>query len=155
MINKYKLFYNLIKDKPPITLLGEHIILKKHFGINNTIRLEAIRHNKTSNGKGKITARWVLLIYADDINKFIDNIGFISEKKKNVCKEMLKVKKRRPQFFSLEIIKKIQKNKLFYLKDFVREMRKIGYSCPICYISRYCKKGLIEKINRGCYKIIS
>ena len=35
----------------------------------------AIRNNKTDTRCGKITARWVLFIYANNIDKFIENIG--------------------------------------------------------------------------------
>ena len=151
---KYSRLFNRIKDFPPKLLLGEQILLKYHFDINSSLKLEAIRKNKTDLRCGKITARWVLFIYADNINKFIEKIGFILKKKRDICKRMMKIPKRRQQYFSLQIINNIQKNNFFSRKDFCKEMKKLDYKCPQAYLWRYEKKGLIKRIKRGHYKLI-
>jgi len=151
---KYPKLFEKIKEHPPKILLGEQILLKKHFDIDTKLQLEAIRKNKTDLRAGKITARWVLFIYAHNINKFIKEIGFISKKKNGICTEMMKIKTRRPKYYNLKIINKIQKDKFFYSKAFVKEMKKIGYKSPRCYLQRFSKQGLIKKISRGYYKII-
>lgn len=116
--------------------------------------LEAVRKNKTDLRCGKITATWTLLIYANNIDLFIEKIGFISKRKNKICKEMMRMPSRRQQFFALKIINNIQKNDLFSRKDFCKEMKKLGYKSPQAYLWRYEKKGLIKRIKRGNYKII-
>ena len=146
--------FTKIEKYPPKTLLGESILLKKHFNINNTITLEAIKKNKTSLRAGKITARWVLLIYAENVEKFIHKINFISDNKKKKCEEMLKIKTNLSQYSSLKLMKEIAKGNVFLSRDFTNAMKKKGYVSPFKYIWDYKRKGLIEKVSRGRYKII-
>ena len=67
---------------------------------------------------------------------------------------MAKIKGNNKQYFSLEIMKKIAKNKIIKSSDFVAEMKKFGYASPRAYISRYEKKGILKKIRRGKYKLL-
>ncbi|MFH1276643.1 MAG: hypothetical protein ABIH82_06040 [Candidatus Woesearchaeota archaeon] len=150
----YPELFDKIKHRPPKTLLGESILLKEHFGIENKIELEAIKRNKTSLRAGQITARWVLFIYANNVPKFIKEINFISQKKQNKCKEMLKVKTNRPQYSALKLMGKISKNDVFLSKTFIEDMKQLGYTSPSKYIWEYKKKGLIAKIEKGKYKLL-
>lgn len=151
---KYYKLLEKIKNKPPKILLGEQILLKHHFDINSKLQLEAIRKNNTSFKCGKITARWVLSIYANNIDKFIKEIGFISKRKSQKLKEMKKIKGNNPRYFALDITKKISDKKYFYRKKFIEEMKKLGYKSPSCYLWRYCKNGLIKRVRPGYYKIL-
>ncbi len=144
-----------ILSNPPKLLLGEHLLLKEHFEIESNLKLECIRVNKTASGFGKITARWALYIYADSINKFIDEIDFISNKKRNKTREMRKIKGHRRQYFSLGVMKKISKKGVITTSEFVKEMGKLGYVSPITYLWRYRKKGILKKISRGKYLLIN
>ncbi len=140
---------------PPKTLLGEHLILKHYFNIDSVIKPEAIRINKTAyRCGGKIAVRWALYIYANSINRFIKEINFLSKKKKKITSKMAKIKGNNKQYFSLEIMKKIAKDKIIKSSDFVTEMKKLGYVSPRVYISRYEKKGILKKIERGKYKLL-
>ena len=151
---KYSILFEKIKNKPPKVLLGEQILLKYHFNIDSKLILEAIKNNKTDLRGGKITARWILLIYANNINKFIENISFITEKKKGICRKMLTISPQRPQYFAFSIMNKIQHRGIFTRNDFYREMKKLGYVTPDKYIWSYHKKGIITRISYGKYKII-
>jgi len=136
-------------------LLLEQILLKQHFDIDSKITLEAIRSNKTSLRCGKISARWVLLIYANNINKFVKEIGFISKRKNKKLEEMKKIRGNNPQYSTLKIIQKItDKRGYFYRKDFIQEMKKLGYKSPSCYLWRFHYKRLIKRIKFGYYKIL-
>ena len=53
-----------IESKPPVLLLDEQKMLQKHFNIESKLYFEAVRNNHTGFRAGKITARWVLIIYA-------------------------------------------------------------------------------------------
>lgn len=144
-----------VKENPPKTLLGEHLILKKHFNIDSIIKPEAIRINKTDyRCGGKIAARWALYIYANSVNRFIKEINFLSKKKKKIASKMAKIKGNNKQYFSLEIMKKIAKDKIIKSSEFVAEMKKFGYVSPGAYIFRYEKKGILQKIRRGKYKLL-
>jgi len=88
---KYTNFLKDINNNPPKILEGEQILLKHHFDIDAKLVLEAIKRNKTSLRCGDVTARWVLLIYANNINKFIEKVGFISKKKKDICRKMMEI----------------------------------------------------------------
>jgi len=144
-----------ILDNPPKLILGEHLLLKEYFKIDSNLNLECIRINKTSSGFGKITSRWALYIYADSINRFIDEINFIGAKKKALTQKMRMVIGNRKQYFSFELMKKISKKSLINSSDFVREMKKLGYVSPRAYISRYLKKGILKKTGRGKYLIVN
>ncbi len=150
----YPEIFDSILENPPKLLLGEHLLLKEHFDIDSIMNFECIRINKTTSGFGKITARWALYIYANNINKFIDKVGFISKKKKRNESMMLKIKGNNPQYFSLKIMKKIANNNIITRSNFVKEMRKLGYVSPQAYIWRYLNKGLLEKIGRARYKLL-
>lgn len=154
--NCFRGYLQLIK-KPDSLILGEHLLLKYWFGINSTLKLESIRINKLGNRKGKVSAKWVLYIYSgEDIEKFNKEIGFISPRKRRMCKEMLdKIPSKRKQYFALEIMKKIQKENIFSAKNFGLEMKKIGYTTPQKFVWDYLKnKKIIEKTERGKYKIL-
>ncbi len=151
---KYSKLFEKIKNHPPKLLSGEQILLKHYFDVDSKLALEAIRKNKTNLRCGKITTRWTLIIYADNINRFIKMIGFISKRKNKICEEMMLIPSRRQQFFTLKIINSIQRNNLFLRKDFCREMTKLGYKSPQAYLWRYEKKGLIKRIKVGHYKLI-
>ena len=67
---------------------------------------------------------------------------------------MLKVRSNKPQYTALKLMNKISKNNIFLSKDFITIMKKQGYVSPFKYIWEYKKKGLIEKVERGKYKLI-
>lgn len=139
--------------RKPLLLLGEHFLLKNWFNIESKLKLEAIRINK-SDRIGKITARWVLFIYADNIDKFIKEIGLISKNKREKLNQMSKITARKAQYSSFNIIINIVDKGIFTRCDFVREMKKKGYVSPQAYLWRYVKYGLIERVAHGKYKII-
>lgn len=143
----------VIKNPDPL-ILGEHLILKKHFGINNKIAPECIRINQTEVRRGFISVRTDLFIYADNVKKFINEIDFISRQKRGKTHKMLKFKSQRERYFSLELMKRISKDGIFTNKDFISEMKKLGYTNPCTYIWKYKKKGLIKKLSEGNYSVI-
>lgn len=154
-VEDYPSLINLVKSNPSKALLGEHLILKKYFDIDSSIKPECIRINKTNyRCGGKIAVRWALYIYANSINKFIKEIDFISKDKKAKTREMLKIKGNNKQYFSLDILKKIAKENIVKRSDFVREMKKLGYISPQAYLWRYVKKGILKKTERGKYKLL-
>jgi len=144
-----------IESLPPPLLLGEYYLLKNVFDINCTLKFEAIRHNKVSNRAGKISARWVLYIYNNNVRMFIEKIGFISENKKKKSFEALTINDGGEKFSVFFIMKKISLEGYFSRKIFVEKMISKGYISPGCFIYRYEKKGLIRRVSRGNYKIIS
>lgn len=143
-----------IKKIPPPTLLGEHLILKHYFNVYSTIKPEAIRINKTDYRCGKISARWSLYISADSVNRFIKEINFLSKRKRTIAHKMSKIKGYKRRYFALEIMKKIQKNKIVKSSDFVKEMKSHGYVSPRAYIWRYMKRGLLKRTKYGEYKLL-
>ena len=167
LIEGKRLFINKIKDvypeiftkimkHPNITLLGEHLLLKYHFDINSSIKLESICLNKVDNRCGKISAKWVLYIYAEEIDKFIREIGFISKNKIDICANMAKISSRRSRYFVLKIMEGIQKQKIFSAKDFMKKMRELGYKSPQKFLWDYHKnKKLIERIGKAKYKLLN
>jgi len=168
LIPEKKIFINEIKrnfnkeylkliHNPDSLILGEHLLLKHLFNIDSMLQIESIRLNKLGNRKGKISVKWVLYIYSgEDIKKFYENIGFMSPKKQNKCKEMLKnIPSKRKQYFALSIMNKVQKKGVFIAKDFNKEMKKIGYTTPKKFIWDYCKnKKIIEKLGDGKYRLL-
>lgn len=136
---------------PPPPLLGEHLIMLKHFDIHSILKLEAIRVNNTSHRCGKISARWALYIYADSVNRFINEIGFLTRRKRSIAKRMLKIGGRRRRFFTVDILKKLERGGVIKSSDFVREMRDIGYVSPRAYLCRYLKNGILRRRRRGEY----
>lgn len=157
-IKKYhtKQYEQIIKN-PDDLILGEHLLMKYWFDIDSTLKLESIRLNKIGNGKGKISSKWVLYIYSgEDIKKFRDEIGFITENKKKKCDEMLKkIPSRRKQYTALKIMKQIQKDSIFSTKEFNKEMKKLGYVSPQKYIWDYMKnKKIIKRVKRGEYRLL-
>lgn len=154
---KFNKQYQKIIENPDELILGEHLLLKHAFNIESSLKLECIRLNKIGNRKGKISVKWVLYIYGgEDIKKFNEEIGFISENKKRICKEMLeKIPSRKKQYFALGIMKKHQIKGIFAVKDFNKEMKRLGYISPGKFIWDYWKnKKIIEKISRGKYKLL-
>ena len=153
-----KKFSNILKkilSLPHITLLGEQILLKYFFDIDSILKLESIRLNKVDNRCGKISAKWVLYIYANNINKFINLVGFISNQKRNICNEMLKIPARRPQYFALEIMKVVSKKDVFKTVDFEHQMKKLGYVTPNKFLWDYSKnRRIIKKVSKESYKIL-
>ncbi len=143
-----------VKQYPPLTLLGEHLILKHHFDIHSTIKFEAIRVNKTSYRCGEISARWALYIYADSVNRFIKEINFLSKRKRKITYEMSKINGRRRQYFALEVMKKIATNDILSTSDFTKEMKSYGYVSSCTYLSRYTKQGILKRIKHGKYKLL-
>jgi len=143
---------NLLKLLPEL-LYGECLLLNYHFGIRTKLNLENIRINKTNLRAGKISAKWVLYIYADSIDRFIEELGFISERKNHILQEMKSITPRKQKFSSFDIITRISQNGTFRSLDFEKEMRKLGYKSPRAYLSRYIKAGLIRNIRRGVYSI--
>jgi hypothetical protein len=157
-IKKYypKQYEQIIKN-PDDLILGEHLLLKYWFDIDSVLTLENIRLNKTGNRKGKISAKWVLYIYSgEDIEKFRDEIGFITKDKKKKCNEMLrKIPSRKKQYTALKVMKKIQKENIFLTKEFNREMKKLGYVSPQKFIWDYWKnKKIIDWVKRGEYRLL-
>ena len=151
----YPKLINKIRNNPPKTLLGEHLMLKEHFNVDSIIKPEAIRINRTNyRCGGKIAARWALYIYADSVNRFIKEISFISKKKRAIASKMAKVKGYKRQYFSLDIMKKLAKDKILESSKFTKEMKKLGYVSPRTYLWRYQNKGILEKIGRGKYKLL-
>ncbi|MBL7206725.1 MAG: hypothetical protein ISS36_03950 [Candidatus Aenigmarchaeota archaeon] len=150
----YPSLKNLVEDKPPLLLLGEKLILKHYFNIASIMKLEAIRINKTNYRCGKISARWALYIYADSVNRFIKEINFLTKRKKDITAKMLKIKGRNRQYFSLDVMKSIEKDGKINTSDFVKKMKSKGYKSPMTYLWRYSKKGLIKRTKRGEYELL-
>lgn len=154
-INKLRTLsnYNKILSNPPALLVGEGILLKM-FDIESKIVLEACRKNKTAFRKGKISSRWVLYIYANNVKKFAEEIGFISNSKNKKLQEMLLYNFNKPHYSAINLMRDIADNNVFSRKKFVYEMKKIGYKSPGCYLSRYLDYGFIDRISYGIYKIL-
>lgn len=151
----YPFLHTKIKDYPPPILKDEADLLNEHFGIESQLNLEAIRKNDTALRCGKITARWVLFIYANNIDKFIREIGFLSKRKNEILDEMKHIKGANPKYSTLKIIKPLcDSNGYFFRSAFVREMKQIGYKSPSCYLWRFLNKGLIKRECKGYYQII-
>jgi hypothetical protein len=149
--------YELMIKNPHSLILGEHLLLKYWFDIDSGLKLESIRLNKLGNRAGKISSKWVLYIYSgEDIKKFRDEIGFITENKRNICNEMLeKISSRKKQYTALYLMKKIQRNNIFSAKEFTEEMKKLGYVSPRKFIWDYWKnKKIIERVERGKYRLL-
>lgn len=149
----YPQIFRRLLDCPPLTLVGENLMLKYCFGIHSSMKFECIRVNKTSFRRGKFSAKWRLSIYADSLDKFINEVGFLFERKRKICQEMKQVKGRRRKFFALEVMKKLARNEMFRYADYVEKMRKFGYVTPQKYLWYYNKKGLIKRIKEGVYSI--
>ena len=71
-----------------------------------------------------------------------------------MCEEMLKIRANRRQYSTFEFIRAVEKNGIIARKDFVSIMKKQGYKSPSCYIHRFEKKGLLERIENGKYKLL-
>jgi len=146
-------YKNIFKKVQPI-LLGESLLLYKHFDIENMIKPEALLINKTNFRTGYYSVRWNLYIYAEPIDRFIEEINFMSKEKRKRCKEMLKFKSNKPAFFALKIMKKVSKGNIFRAKNFKEEMKSFGYVSPGKYIWDYKRKGIIANIKKGYYKLL-
>ena len=142
----------VIKNPDPL-ILGEHLILKKHFGVNNKIAPECVRINETQTRRGFLSLRNDLFIYADNINQFIKEIDFISRQKKHKTKMMLKFNARRERYFIFEVMKSISKDGVFTRKDFIAETERLGYKTAWSNLWKYEKKGKIRRISKGKYAI--
>src|SRR3989344_293555 len=135
-------------------ILGEAILLKKHFGINVSLCPEYLRINYTSYRRGKISVKWTMCIYSTNIETFVKEIGFITERKRLIGQQMFNIKKpHKSNYFALEIMKKVAKNNIFNSKDYTIEMLKLGYKFPRVFIAKYRKKNLIKKIVYCKYEI--
>ena len=146
---------NFVLSNPSLSILGEHLILKNNFCINSSLKPEKVRINKTHFRKGKVSAKWALHIYADSLDKFLKDIGFISERKKGIANKMMKVKGRKAQFSALELIKTIKsKDNTFLRKDFIKEMKNRGYISSQAFLWRYSNKNLIKRVKRGIYQLL-
>ncbi len=143
-----------IKKIPSPTLMGEHLILKHHFNIASTLKPELIRINKTAHRCGKISVRWSLYIYADSVNRFIKEIGFLTKRKKDIAIRMSKIAGYRGQYFALGLMRELQKDGILKTSDFVSEMKSYSYKSPRAYIWRYMKRGLLKRIGRGEYRLL-
>ncbi len=153
----YPTRYKQMLQNPGKLILGEHLLLKYWFNIDSTLSLENIRLNKVGNRKGKISAKYVLYIYSgEDIKKFRDEIGFITKNKKNICNEMLeKIPSRKKQYTALNVMRNVQTENVFSRKEYVQEMKKLGYVSPQKFLWDYCKnKKIIERTKRGEYKLL-
>nr|MDO8100628.1 type IV toxin-antitoxin system AbiEi family antitoxin domain-containing protein [Candidatus Njordarchaeota archaeon] len=151
---KYPKIAGTVLDNPPSTLLGEHLMLIHHFNILNKIAPESIRRNKTTFRRDEFSAKWALHIYSEDLEKFGREIGFLSRNKKLRITKMLKVHGRKKKLSSFNnVIRNLQKDGFFCARDFVSEMRTMGYRSPRAYLSRYKQIGLIERIEHGVYRI--
>ena len=149
-------YYNIIK-KPDSLILGEHLLLKYWFNIDSTLKLESIRLNKLGNRKGKISAKWVLYIYSgEDIERFNQQIGFMSKFKMEKSQEMLeKIPSRRKQYSALKIMREIQKENTFLVRDFNKRMKNLGYKSPQKFLWDYWNnKKIIKRVKRGEYQVI-
>jgi hypothetical protein len=156
--NKFSKEYLKIIEHPDELILGEYLLLKSMFNIESSLKLECIRLNKLGNRKGKISAKWVLYIYGgEDLKKFNYEIGFLSKNKIKKCKEMLnRISSRQKQYYPFKIMKETQKKNIFLVKDFNKKMKSLGYISPQKFVWDYMKnKKLIERVNRGEYRIIN
>jgi hypothetical protein len=151
---EYPKIASAVLDNPPSTLLGEHLMLIHHFDILNRIAPESIRRNKTTFRRGEFSAKWALQLYSEDLEKFAREIGFLSRNKNLRMTRMLKVHGRKRKLSSFNnVISHLQKDGIFCARDFVSEMKAMGYKSPRAYLSRYRQIGLIERIERGVYRI--
>jgi hypothetical protein len=129
-------------------------MLIHHFDILNRIAPESIGRNKTTFRRGEFSAKWALQLYSEDLEKFAREIGFLSRNKNLRMTRMLKVHGRKRKLSSFNnVISHLQKDGIFCARDFVSEMKAMGYKSPRAYLSRYRQIGLIERIERGVYRI--
>ncbi len=153
----YPIQYIKLLKKPDYLILGEHLLLKHWFNTDSLLKLENVRLNKLGNRKGKISAKWVLYIYSgEDLEKFNEEIGFISTSKQEKCKEMLeKIPSRKKQYTALKIMKDIQKRGVFSTKEFNKKMKIMGYTSPQKFLWDYWRnKRIIKRVKRGRYKLV-
>lgn len=148
----YPILYSKLVKHLPMTLIGEYLMLKRHFGIEGKMIPESVRINKTTARRGKYSVKWKLRITSVNKNKFVKEIGFITEYKNNKAIKTLDIPTRKPKFFAFETMKEISKNGLFTRKEFVRRMGNI-YKYPQSFIQNYERIGVIKRIVKGKYKI--
>jgi hypothetical protein len=65
------------------------------------------------------------------------------------------MKTNKSQYSALKLMKELSNENIFLSKNFINEMKIRGYVSPFKYIWAYKKRGLIKKLERGKYKIIS
>ena len=148
-----ELVAKIIKNPCP-TIVGEKILLKKHFDIETSLYPEYIRINKTTIRRGKISVKWTMNIHGENIDKFVKEIGCITEKKRVVLCRMHLVGKRRSNYTALKIMKTIARGNIFDLNDYALEMFKQGYKYPDVFLSKYKLRNLIERVSSRTYRIL-
>ena len=136
-------------------LLDIQEMLKIHFGIDSIVKPESLRINKTER-RGKVTLKWVITITSKNINKFANEIGLLSNPKVEKLNNLVKVEKRNPKFFALEIMSKLEKRKNYFtFNEFIDTMKNHGYVYASVYLWRFQRSDIIKKISRGKYKIVN
>ena len=143
-----------ILKSPCLTILGERLMLKKHFNIETSLYPEYLRINKTSFRRGKVSVKWTLTIHGTNINKFVKEIGFVGKNKEENSRKMLKVKLQRSAYFAFSIMKKVAKKGVFNSCDYSKEMIKLGYKFPMVFLSKYKRKNLIKNVGYHKYKVL-
>jgi len=143
-----------ILNNPCPIILGEAILLKKHFDIDVSLFPEYIRINKTSFRRGKTSVKWTMYLHSINIDRFVNDIGAITERKKQLCELMGKVTLRRPNYNALKIMKQSAKNGIFSSREYSSEMLKVGYKFPEVFLSKYKKKNLIRKVDSQHYLLL-
>jgi hypothetical protein len=129
-------------------------MLIKHFGVEARIDPEYIRINKTSHRRGRVSVKWTLTIHGENINKFIQQIGFITRVKREKAQKLLKIKSHRSKHFVFKVIQNMSNQGVFFRSDFMREMNKLGYVGPQCFLTRYKKEGKIKQLSHGKYRLL-
>lgn len=151
---EYPNLYSKLVKYLPMTLVGEYLMLKHHFGIESKIIPESVRINKTTARRGKYSIKWKLRITSINKNKFVKEVGFISKVKNNKARETLSIPISKQDFSVFEKMKEISKNGIFTRNEFVRKMKNM-YKHPQSFIENYERIGLIKRIGRGKYQLIN
>ena len=150
----YPQLFARISQNPCPTILGELYMLKKHFDVDAKIVPEYIRINKTSFRRGKISVKWTLTIHGQNINRFIDEVGFVTKGKIEKSRELLKIHSHRRRHFALTIIDAVKNDDVFTRFDFMSKMDALGYTNAQCFLYRYLKQGKIKRLERGKYLLL-
>ncbi len=150
----YPALYSKILTHLPATLVGEHLILRRHFDIENKIVPESVRINKTAFRRGKYSIKWKLRITSTNKNRFVKEIGFVTKVKGDKALKALGIPTRNKKFFVLGIMKEISRSNVFTRKDLIEKLKDI-YKYPQSFIQNYESIGFIKRVGKGKYRIVN
>ena len=150
----YPSLYFKLVSYLPMTLVGEYLMLKHHFGIQSKIIPESVRINKTTARRGKYSAKWKLLITSTNKNRFVKEIGFVSRVKTDKAVKVLGIPTRNKKFFAFGVMKEISRKGIFTRENLVKKL-KDTYKYPQSFIQNYERIGIIKRVGKGKYKIVN